>query len=122
MSTFTWSPRPTNRNELSAWYESVLLEQERTGLSVTEAAEEVGVTPVTLYAWRRRLRGWIDNEENEADEAPTQLIRVHLRTNEEAERTSMPFVLRLGGDRVVEVPSGFDAKELARLIEVVSEC
>lgn len=41
--------RPRRGPELAAYYEGLLLEQEKSGLSVTEFAEDVGVSACTLY-------------------------------------------------------------------------
>lgn len=115
MSTIATEPRPTDRAELAAWYEAIIDEQERSGLSVTEAAEEVGVTAATLYSWKRRLC--------RADtEVARSLVRVHVPDAEYRPSTSATLVLRLRQGRAIEIPDGFDADELARLIAVVDAC
>ena len=47
--------RPQRREDLASWYSEVLADQEVSGLSVGEYAVALGVTPTTLYLWRRRL-------------------------------------------------------------------
>ena len=122
-------PRPTDRSELPDWYNQVLLEQERCGLSVADFAEEVGVSVPTLYAWRRRLRSWEEAVDAEETEEQPRLVRVQVRGAGDAygdaarpDGSSTRLVLRLRGGHAIEVPSGFDADDLARLIQVVSEC
>lgn len=111
--------RPTSRSELSAWYEAVLNAQESSGMSVSEAADEVGVTPSTLYQWKRRL------SPAPGDLQPTApgLVQVHVTgAPDHFGEEARSVVLRLGEDRSIEVPDGFDSSELARLIEVVVSC
>ena len=42
---------------MASWYSAVLEQQASSGLSVTDFAEHAGVSPCTLYQWRRRLSG-----------------------------------------------------------------
>ena len=110
--------RPKSRTELAAWYEAIFDAQESSGMSVAEAADEIGVTASTLYQWRRRLVAAPD-----ADLQAAGLVRVRVGRGEEPlSKGSRSVVLRLGENRSVEVPDGFDADELARLIEVVATC
>jgi len=120
MRTIHAESRPTERSELAAWYESALADQKRRGLSVAKYAEEIGVTPATLYGWRRRLDSGPSPEPRR--EAPG-LVRVQVRRGAElpAARTGA-LVVRVGRSRSIEVPSGFDADELARVIEVLEAC
>ena len=111
--------RPASRADLAAWYEAIFNAQESSGMSVSEAADEVGITATTLYQWRRRLSAAPDVDLQPA----SGLVQVHVRRREEQPREApRSIVLRLGGDRSIEVPDGFDADELARLIEVVVAC
>jgi transposase-like protein len=113
--------RPADRADLAAWYEAILNAQESSGMSVAEAADEVGITATTLYQWRRRLSATPDVGLQPASES--KLVRVHVRRREEQPREARrSVVLRLGGERSIEVPDGFDADELARLIPVVVAC
>lgn len=112
--------RPTSRSELAAWYESVLGDQARSGLSVAKYAEEIGVTPTTLYSWRRRF---------ESTPAPKRrreargLVRVQVRPDTDAcEPRAAALVVRVGRSRSIEIAPGFDAGELARVIEVLEGC
>jgi len=120
MRTIHAESRPRDRSELAAWYESALADQERRGLSVAEYAEEIGVTPATLYNWRRRLDSGPSPKPRV--EAPG-LVRVQVRRGVEVppSRTA-GLVVRVGRSRSIEVPPGFDADELRRVIEVLEAC
>lgn len=111
--------RPESRSELACWYRRVLDQQRLSHLSVSEVADEVGVAPATLYSWRRRLSSSFS-----AGTAPSPgLIRVELRREEDgAPERGQPFVVRLDQGRSLEVPAGFDAGELARVLEVLATC
>lgn len=119
MKTIHAESRPTDRSELAAWYESALAEQESSGLSVAEYAEEIGVTPATLYNWRRRL-GPVRSPKPRIEAAG--LVRVQVRRAELAAARTEALVVRIGRDRSVEIRPGFDADELARVIEVLEAC
>lgn len=109
--------RPTSRGELASWYGSILERQAASGLSVTEFADQAGVSPWTLYDWRRRLSSSVAAE---ATTAPAKLIEV---TVTQPEPTAAGMVVRLGdGRRSIVVPSAFDGDELRRLVEVLESC
>ena len=57
MATIDLQDRPRGRRGLSAWYSKLLADQKSSGLSVAEYAEALGLTPTTLYHWKRRLSG-----------------------------------------------------------------
>jgi len=120
MKTIHAESRPTDRSELAAWYGSALADQERRGLSVADYAEEIGVTPATLYNWRRRLdSGPSPKPRGEA----AGLVRVQVRRGAELRASGAEcLVVRVGRSRSIEVPAGFDADELARVIEVLEAC
>ncbi len=75
------------RSELAAHYGRILAEQERTGASMREFAESYGVTPATLYAWRRRLR--------EDGESSGGLIAVDVLDAELSTRSSSQYEIAL---------------------------
>jgi len=108
--------RPSSRGELATWYSAVLEQQATSGLSVTDFAEEVGVSPCTLYQWRRRLSAAIPNEL-----PPPQLIEVAIARPESSSDSGL--VVRLGdGRRSIAVPAGFDGDELRRLVTALEKC
>ena len=102
--------------ELAAHYEGLLEEQESSGLSVAAFAEEVGVSPATLYSWRRRLRG---------EESASRLVQVDVVDDEREEPTETVrggLALRVNDRFRIELPADFDGGALARLLEVLDEC
>ena len=110
--------RPSNRIELAAWYATALESQADSVLSVARFAEEIGVTPATLYQWRRRL--W---RSPDADQDRAKLVEVSLaasKTNSAAE--AVVVHVGGGGRRSLEVPRGFDDGELRRLLAVLESC
>lgn len=112
--------RPKTRDELAGWYEELLREQRTRGASISEVAAQAGVTPTTLYAWRRRLRA---GQGKESTPRTGGLVRVRVQQGDQERRpTPPPLVVRLADGRSVEVPHGFDADELRRLLDAVSQC
>lgn len=102
------------RSELAAHYGRILAEQERTGTSMREVAGNYGVTPATLYAWRRRLR--------EDGESSGGLIAVDVLDAEPSPRSNSQYEVVLPGGVTIRVPSDFDANRLKVLLEVVRAC
>lgn len=117
METFTPGSRPSDRKQLAAWYGALLDEQERRGHSVAKFAREIGVNLVTLYDWKRRLRPRVSRS---LDSQPG-LVQVHV-ANEVKWEESAPLVLRLRNERSVEIPRGFDALEITRLVKAIEAC
>lgn len=100
-------------DDLANYYAGLLEEQETSGLSVAEFAEEVGVSSATLYAWRRRLSG-----------GPTKakLVEVSVTREEPQARTSSAMSLVIDERFRVEVEPGFDERALERLVSVLARC
>lgn len=112
--------RPGRREELTQWYAEVLADQASSGLSVAEYAVEIGVTASTLYGWRRRLK---DREAGAGRPAsPFGLVEVEVSDGRDEGETAASLAVRLGGNRRVEVPRGFDAADLRRLVTVLESC
>lgn len=111
--------RPSDRKNLAAWYSTALRRQEASGLSVAALAEELGVTTTTLYQWRRRLSG--QRGGGGVRPGPTGLVEVTVdRSSAASVRDG--FVVRLGGDRSIEVPGVFEDADLRRLVAVLESC
>jgi len=111
--------RPSSRSDRADWYARALEEQASSGLSLAEYAEELGIPAVTLYRWRQRLSAQSAVEPS----APSPFGLVEVSLDEEVPLDSCgPFVVRLGGDRGVEVPAKFSKEDLRRLIRVVESC
>jgi hypothetical protein len=107
--------RPTSRKDLAAWYSAALDAQARSGLSVSDYAEQIGVTGWTLYDWRRRLGGGGVRDRG-------KLVEVTVARSMGAEGGG-GMVVRVGdGRRSIEVPRGFDGDDLRRLVAVLESC
>lgn len=111
--------RPTSREELTDWYAAALSAQASSGLSVSAYAALIGVTAATLYQWRRRLACDGDGDH---EGSPANLVEVTLArsTPSVAEHR---LLVRIGdGRRGIEVPRGFDAADLQRLVAALESC
>jgi len=99
-------------------YEILLAEHGGSGLSLRAFAESKGIKPATLYCWHRRLRP------RRGKKKPT-LVPVRVVDASPAAGTTSGdaaehrFEITVPGDRIVSVPSGFDAEELRRLLDVL---
>ncbi|MCP5041883.1 MAG: transposase [bacterium] len=112
--------RPSRHEDLGRWYATALAEQESSGLSVTDFAEELGVTAATLYCWRRRLAAE-DNEDRRPASSLKGLVEVTVDRRDPPGNIE-PFVVHLGGERSIEVPRTFDDGDLHRLVTVLESC
>jgi transposase-like protein len=117
--------RPGRGGELGGWYAAALEDQASSGLSVAEYAAQLGVTAATLYQWRRRLAGGGGGPVERGRSGrpgPRGLVEVTVGSGAEAAREAEGFVVRLARHRKVEVPGGFDAAELRRLVVALESC
>lgn len=105
--------RPGRRGELARWYAEVLADQAASDLSVSAYADEIGVTASTLYQWRRRLGGQGDSERR--TRRSFGLVEIGIQEEPARDRTG-GLLVRLGGDRCIEVPRRFDDGAIGRLI------
>jgi transcriptional regulator with XRE-family HTH domain len=111
--------RPTDRKSLEGWYSTALQQEKARGLSVAALAKELGVTATTLYQWRRRLSG--KGRRRRARTGPTGLVEVTVDRAAPGAGAGT-FVVRLAGDRRIEVPGTFEDVALRRLIAVLESC
>ncbi len=120
METITTKPRPSTRNELLTWYREALENGRSQGLSVNAIADQLGVCRTTLYCWKRKV--------SKAAGAMEQghaagLVQVHLpRRLAKEDASATHVVLRLAGERSLEIPLGIDAEKLQCLIRVIEAC
>lgn len=106
--------RTLDRSELRGHYARILAEQERTGASMREVAWKCGVTPATLYAWRRRLR--------ERDDAAGRLIAVDVVRDAAPVEARASYEVVLASGVTVRAPRDFDAGRVKELLELVRAC
>jgi hypothetical protein len=88
---------------------AVLAALDRSGQSVRAFAEEHGIDPQRLYAWRRRVAGG-------------DAITFHEVTVRPVIATEAPagvFEIVLASGVRIRVPSSFDAAALTRLLDVL---
>lgn len=117
MSNSTTNERPKSRAARSTWYASIIEGQERNGISVVEAAQAAGITPATLYRWKKRLSSAASPTETQG------LVRVEMETTTPRPiESASDMLLHLRQGRSIVVAAGFDSGELARLIEVCEAC
>jgi transposase-like protein len=119
MRKFELDERPRGRDELAAWYGEILEAQAQSGMSLRSYALQHGISPWTLYGWRRRLANPVAQAADAA--APPRLVELALAPPGEAHREDL--VVRVCADRrSIAVPRGFDPVELRRLVEVLESC
>ncbi len=119
MQDIDLNERPRGRAHLADWYAAALADQASRGLSIAEYADELGVTPTTLYQWRRRLSA----EDAAEFETPRShgLVEVPLE-DPPSDGKEAPIVVRLNSGRYVELPRRFDDADLIRLIAILESC
>ena len=106
-----------DRSELGAYYARILAEQERTGASMREVAWKCGVTPATLYAWRRRLR------ERAARGGGLVAVNVVGRAGvARGAADSGGYEIVLPNGVTVRAPRDFDAGRVRELLDLVRAC
>ena len=106
-----------SRADLAAYYERLLDEQKRSGLSVVEFAKEVGVSSATLYSWRRRLGGGRGDRPSDG-----ALVEVHVTDQLDPAALPAPMVLSIDGRVRIELEESFDEGALERLLSVLARC
>ena len=93
---------------------AVLAALDRSGKSVRVFAEEHGLDPQRLHAWRRRV----------AEGDPITFHEVTVRPAPRTEAAEAPlaaFEIALASGVVIRVPPAFDAAALARLLDVLTQ-
>ena len=102
-------------------YASLLSEQERSGLSVRGFALARGLSPLTLYVWRRKLGRARRRRSGAAGNGGLVAVDVVERNIVSGERSSGFEVSLANGHRVC-VPAEFDSAGLAKLLTVLRTC
>lgn len=112
----TTRARSGGRSDLAEYYRGLLDEQAESELSVSEFAEEVGVSAATLYSWRRRLG------DSAGEGEARDLIEVQVAGDEAVLRRGASIVLTVDGRLRIELEADFDDGALERLLRVLSRC
>ncbi|MBK8172008.1 MAG: hypothetical protein IPK60_16910 [Sandaracinaceae bacterium] len=84
-----------------------LSEQELSGESIHDFAVSRGLTPSTLYLWRRRFA------------SSPALVRVHVKEAPAPLRTTSALEVVTRSGHVVRIAHDFDTAALARLLRVL---
>ena len=111
--------RPQSRDELTAWYTAALEDQARSGQSMADYAEDLGVAPATLYQWKRRLSS--DDAAAFETAGSVGLVELSIADLSPAE-VADPIIVRLGHGRWVELPRRFDDEALIQIIGILESC
>ncbi len=109
------------------YWRGLIAEQERSGQTAREFAEERGLSPWSLYGWRSRLgvagdrkRGGRGTAGRHDVPAEAELVAVDVvGGGSGGEVGSLPLFEVEIGEALVRVPRDFDAEELARLVSVL---
>jgi transposase-like protein len=91
----------------------LLSEQQASGLSVRRFARERGISAWTLYEWRRRFR------RQEANAKRATFVQLEFKR---AAICAPTISVELSSGMRVHVPSGFEERELRRLLGVLASC
>jgi hypothetical protein len=117
MSRIDPGARPTSRANLPSWYAAALKAQAASGVSLTSFARRLGVSAWTLYQWRRRLL------RRPRDGGPAaRLVEVAIARPRPVDVVSSLVVHINDGRRRIEVPHGYDADDLRRVIAAIESC
>ncbi len=104
------------RNRTPAEIEQILISYRHSGLTAPQFSVENGVPLSSLQRYLRQDRDHVRSEAGSP-----HLIAVELTSAPPASPSSSDasFELHLSGDRRITIPHGFDAADLARLLEVL---
>jgi len=98
---------------------SIVLETYRDGVSVADIARKHDISPPQLHAWRRAAReGLLPMPDDDALEFLP--VSVSSGGGDEPDDRGAALTLEISDVRLL-VPSGFDARHLARVIVTVRE-
>ena len=108
--------------ELAKEMRRVLERGRSSGLSLLAFSKREGLSYSKLQYWGRKFRSGDDSSGRA--EPPVELTRVRVVPDVTPSNGASPPVLAvwLGNGIALEVPAGFDAVELERLVNVLSAC
>ena len=108
--------RKETRAEKVERMRSLIFEAETSGLSLAEFARQHGLSPQSIYWWRKRLR-----REDEA--APQQLIPVDLcDTPPLVSAATTRLEIAIGDDLELRLPIHTDVAVIAELVSALRAC
>lgn len=113
--------RPQSRDLLADWYRAALAEQEDSGLSVAEYADEIGVSAATLYQWRRRLESTSSDKRQGGPELIEIVVPEQAALDERPVMRSS-LTVHLGSSRSIEVSADFDPVALREVVRALESC
>lgn len=102
--------RPFRRGEAAAYYEAILAEQRRSGLSLPRFAALRGLGVATLRRWRRELGA------TPGKRGGASMVAVNVLDDDAAPNGVDGFEVRLPSGAVVFVPPTFEENALRRLL------
>ena len=109
-----------NANQDKKWNEAyarlVLEEIAREGISISAMAKKLGVTPQRIFWWKKVLK-----DRDAVVESTEEVAFVELPGVKPSLPGAVSFTVQARNGRKVEVPVGFDARELCRLLAVVED-
>ncbi len=99
----------------------LIAEQEGSGLRIGEFARSRGIPPARFSWWRCEIRRRL--ERSRLPRGVTQFAEaVVVAPSSFDDQPGVGLVVELGPGRRVEIPVGFDAQTLRRLLGVLSSC
>jgi hypothetical protein len=126
MAKMSLAPVPSSSTETEQLYRRLVEEQAASGLTQRAFSRAKGLGPTKLGWWKHEIAR---RDRLRAGASPVALLPVKVvGARVDVRRSSLPitaapdFVVRVRSGREIRVPSGFDAGELGRLVEVLEAC
>ncbi len=106
--------------------EAVISRWEGTGLSLRRYGAQNGISYSRLVYWRRKLRGGTARRKKAASKgtnASAELVPVRVVPDGKPSSPSpAQFTAWLANGVSIDVPAGFDEKELRSLVDILTSC
>ncbi len=106
--------------------EAVISRWDASGLSLRRFGQKEGISYSKLVYWRQKLRGGKAGAKRTASipaKPATDLVPVQVVPDEAPSNPSpAPFSVWLGNGVAVDVPTGFDERDLRRLVDLLTSC
>jgi transposase-like protein len=105
--------RQSERSKKERYWRDVLRQWHRSGQTIRAFCDEYGLSEPSFYGWKRTIA------ERDQRHGAAEPAFVPVRVTPAAEAAALEVVA--GPERVVRVPTGFDADTLRRLLAVLEE-